>query len=156
MKEIKLTQNKVALVDDEDYERINAFKWHAWKHHSIFYGARTIRENGKRTILFMHHFIFGKPLNNLMHDHKDGNGLNNQQTNVLLVTNRQNGQNRHDKRSSQYPGVSWYKDYQKWRAVIQINGKFHHLGYFTEEIQAFIAYQKAIVNLGEQIHENYA
>lgn len=31
MKEIPLTQGYVALVDDEDYDRVSAFKWYAAK-----------------------------------------------------------------------------------------------------------------------------
>lgn len=32
MREISLTQDKVALVDDEDFERLNQFKWYASIH----------------------------------------------------------------------------------------------------------------------------
>ena len=28
MKEIPLTQGKVALVDDEDFDRVNQYKWY--------------------------------------------------------------------------------------------------------------------------------
>ncbi len=52
MKEIKLTKNLVALVDDEDYERINAFKWCASleSRNKKYYAIRwnPVRERGGR------------------------------------------------------------------------------------------------------------
>ena len=42
MKKIKLTQNKYALVDDNDFEELNKFKWHALKDENTFYAGRKI------------------------------------------------------------------------------------------------------------------
>ena len=47
MKEIKLTQGKVAIVDDKDFYKLNHNKWHARKMvNGTFYAAR--RKNGDR------------------------------------------------------------------------------------------------------------
>jgi hypothetical protein len=51
------------------------------------------------------------------------------------------------KKSSQYKGVNWDKSQNKWLSRIYINGKSKHLGYFTDEHQAHLAYQKALENL---------
>ena len=40
MKEIKLSQGKVTLVDDEDFEYLNQWKWCAMKGNSTFYVIR--------------------------------------------------------------------------------------------------------------------
>lgn len=39
-----------------------------------------------------------------------------------------------------YIGVSFTENIGKWRATICMEGKIHHLGYFTLEIQAVKAY----------------
>jgi hypothetical protein len=51
------------------------------------------------------------------------------------------------KKSSQYKGVSWKKDMNKWVAQIKIDGKNKNLGYFTDEYEAHEAYQKALKGL---------
>ena len=44
MKQIELSQNKVALVDDEDFEWVNQWKWHAIKSRgNLFYVVRSER-----------------------------------------------------------------------------------------------------------------
>lgn len=153
MKEIVLTQNQVALVDDCDYERLNKFKWYAKKHRNTFYAGRNFpRINGKQYRINMHHEIIGSPPVGKMSDHEDGNGLNNQRYNLRHVTNRQNGQNKKNiQKTSKYPGVSWHKASKKWRTTIRINGKHKHLGLFANEVEAFEAYKQAVEKLGEKV-----
>lgn len=157
MREIQLTQNQVALVDDDMYEELNQFKWFANKMGNTFYAKRmspTI--NGKRHVIHMHHEILGKPPKGLMTDHRDGEGLNNQRKNLRHVTRRQNGQNRkHQKTSSQYPGVNWIKRDKKWMAKIIIDGKTKYLAQLTDERKAFEAYRQAVNAIGEEVLEDF-
>lgn len=151
MKEIPLAKELVALVDDADYEYLNCRKWGVAKTGNVFYAKRTIKTlNGKETTVFMHIEIIGKK-EGYETDHINGNGLDNQRHNLQHVTHRQNLQNIHTKTSSKYPGVSWYKTTSKWRACIWIADKLKHLGYFTDELAAFHAYNKAVNELGEII-----
>jgi len=43
MKLIELTQDKCAQIDDEDYENLNQYKWHAHKDGLTFYARRQMR-----------------------------------------------------------------------------------------------------------------
>lgn len=153
MKEIQLTQGKVALVDDCDYERLNQYKWCAFKHFNTFYAVRNSpRINGKQRTIFMHHEIIGKPPNNFVTDHENGDGLRNLRSNLRHVTQRQNCQNKKNiKKTSKYPGVCWHKLRKKWTALIWINKKRKHLGCFTDELEAFGSYKKAVEKLGERM-----
>lgn len=151
MKEIQLTQGQVALVDDEDYELLNCFNWHAIKRNRTFYARREIIINGnKRKSSKMHREIINVP-NGLVIDHIDGNGLNNQKFNLRIVTNRQNMQNRHSPASSKYPGVCWNKEKYKWEASATLNRKHIFLGFYSLEIDAFRAYYDFILSIGETI-----
>lgn len=144
MKEIPLSRGLVALVDDEDYEALNQYKWSAKLSNGIFYAARSAkREDGKKTTVYMHHELIGKK-KGLHVDHGDGNSLNNQRYNLSHVTPRQNAQNRHASRSLNLPGVCWNKRARKWQAQIVVKGKIKYLGYYTDEYDAYLAYRKAV------------
>ena len=68
----------------------------------------------------------------------------NRAENLELDTTRNNCNKKHLKSSSEYVGVSWNKKANKWKAAIHINGKQKYLGYFTCELKAAYAYQKAL------------
>ena len=76
-------------------------------------------------------------------DHEDHNGLNCQRYNLRKCVRGENDGNRRKTcGSSQYRGVSWAKGKGRWRACIRIE-KTVHLGYFTDEMQAALAYDTA-------------
>lgn len=153
MKEIKLTQGKVAWVDDDMFEELNKFNWFAHKSYNVFYAERHLpTENGKRPMLKMHHAIIGFPPDGKVTDHEDGHGLHNERHNLRHVTNRQNCQNKkHMAKSSKYPGVDWAKSRCKWRSRIRTAKGRKHLGYFSSEHEAFQAYQTAVESIGEKV-----
>lgn len=93
-------------------------------------------------------FLNHKPCGfKLVVNHKDFNRLNNHVDNLELVTNRENCNLKHVKSSSQYVGVHFDKTKKKYRSRIEINYKKVHLGYFTNEYDAHIAYQNKLKEL---------
>ena len=145
IKTIPLTQGKVALVDDEDYHELSKYRWCAHKYGNLWYAVRMSPRDPvthKRTGIRMHRIIVDTP-DGMDTDHINGNGLDNRRCNLRVVTRRENIQNLHLKKSSKFPGVSWYKQTKKWAANIGLNGKNHHLGYYDDEETAGIIYAMA-------------
>jgi hypothetical protein len=147
MKEIKLTQGFVALVDDEDFEYLDQFKWYAHKGRNSFYAHRNIKTGvDKQTTILMHKEIIKTKLHI---DHIDHNGLNNQKINLRECTCQQNCMNRnpHKNSYSEYKGVSYIKRLRKWQASICISQKQKYLGIYKSEIEAARAYNKTAIEL---------
>lgn len=145
MKQIPLTQGKYALVDDEDFEYLNQWKWHVTRKRSNWYAQRWI---GKKSILMQNVIL------NLTEeeraDHTDGDGLNNQRYNLRKATSLQNSRNRRKRNYTKYPykGIRLFGD--KWQAYITIEKKQKHLGmYRTAEDAAAMYNQIAKQYFGE-------
>jgi hypothetical protein len=154
MKEIPLTQGKSTLVDDGDYESLIKYKWFAQKSGTRYYAGRNVwggtRKRPKISYVFMHRCLLDTP-KGMEVDHIDGNGLNNQKSNLRNVTKRENLQNRHTPKTSRFPGVSWQKSTKMWVSQIRIGkgGKqTKHLGRFTNEEDAYKAYCNELELIG--------
>ena len=80
----------------------------------------------------------------LVVNHKNFNREDNRVENLEIITNRENTNKKRFKSSSEYVGVNWCKRVNKWTAQIWVNGKKKHLGYFINEYDAHLAYQKAL------------
>lgn len=139
MKEIKLTQGKVALVDDNMFEYLCQWRW-------SYNEGYAVRKNTERGVgLIRMHRIVLNVQNGFQTDHIDGNGLNNQIGNLRMCNHSQNAMNRKRSKnnSSGFKGVSWNKNDKKWKSSIKINQHNIGLGNFINIIDAANAYNEA-------------
>jgi hypothetical protein len=95
-------------------------------------------------VLFLSHTTSKKTL---VINHKNLIKTNNIVYNLEIVTHRENSNRKHLPSSSKFTGVYWNKIEGKWRSSIFINNKSVHLGYFSDEYQASVAYETALKNI---------
>lgn len=157
MKQIQLTQNQVALVDDVDFQMLSQWKWHAVKSRNKIYSYRQDCSKIPYKTVLMHRIVINAKNGDIV-DHIDGDGLNNQKSNLRICTNTENMRNREKplNNTSGYKGVSLYKRYSRYVAYIFFEGKRKHLGYFDDPIDAARAYDaKAKEYFGEFANLNF-
>lgn len=148
---IPLTKNQHAIVDDEDYAFLAQWKW---CYQSAPNGrGYAVRREGKRSIL-MHRDLM-KPPTGLTVDHINGNGLDCRKCNMRIATHAENMRNRQKQSegfTSQYRGVYWEANKQRWRACVWLNKKRFCAGYHqSEEAAAKARDAKAV-----ELHREFA
>lgn len=157
MKQIKLSQGYFATVDDEDFERINAFKWHVIIIHDKTkdrrYAQRSFRVNGITKTELMHVEIMGK-IKGFDIDHANCDGLINTRGNLRRCTRSQNKWNISviTTKTSKYKGVYFNKRDGAYQSTITINKKRICLCFTKNEEEAAMAYDKA----AKKFHGEYA
>jgi len=143
-KTIPLTQGKVALVDDQDYEWLNQWKWQYKPTPNTGYAVRSVGPRHKQKRVYMHRIILNPPSGKET-DHINSNGLDNRRCNLRACTRSQNHMNRRKKAgcTSQFKGVAWNIYHQQWQASLMVDYKRQHLGLFENEQDAARAYNAA-------------
>ncbi len=152
MKEIKLTKGAVSLVDDEDFDELNSYKWYL---NTTGYAERSIWK--PRRNITLHRFLLN-PDKGMEVDHINRDKLDNQKINLRISTPGQNKFNRLKLKTNttNYKGVYFDKANKKYRAAISINGKQSQLGRFNTAEEAFIVYLKVAKELqGEYFPEEF-
>jgi HNH endonuclease len=149
MKEIQLTQGKVALVDDEDYERLMAMgKWHASQNrkNGNWYAKVGLKSDTKcgRTSIGMHRVVLGSDFKVI--DHEDGNGLNNQKSNLRGCTHQQNQMNKRMSKGSKTGFKGVFVHGKRYVAKCTFNKRCVHLGSFVKAEDASRAYDEFVLS----------
>jgi len=150
MKEIKLNKGFVALVDDEDYERLAGFNWRVSlrKDKKMIYAVAVIK---------MHRVALGIQDSRVLVDHRNGQGLDCQKKNLRVATQTQNLANtgKHQDGKNKYKGVQLHKHSGRWMMRIS-RGKQVFVRYFASEARAAVEYDIiARVLDGEFVHPNF-
>jgi mannitol-1-phosphate/altronate dehydrogenase len=154
MKYIPLTCDKMAMVDDDDFEWLIRNSWY------YNAGGYACRERSVDVMLYMHiaiverHHLF---ISDRI-DHIDQNGINNQKQNLRPATRSQNAANRglQTNNTSGYKGVVYYKRDAKWVAQIKYQGSYVYLGRYSSKEAAAKMYDiKAKQLFGEYAVLNF-
>lgn len=142
MKTIPLSRGMEVIVDDEDFEWLNQWKWC----YSLGYARKSFYKNGKKTTIGMHRLILGD-VDGKCVDHINGNKLDNRRENLRYCSLTENNRNLKTRKnnSSGYKGIYWHKKAAKWFCGIQVDKNHISLGLYTNLLDAAYAYNQAAI-----------
>lgn len=138
---IPLTKGSVAIVDDEDFAALSRFKWFC--DNDGYAKRNAVAPSGKKVGLIMHRVIL-RAQPGILVDHINQDKRDNRRANLRTCSHTENVRNVPARiGTSHFKGVNWYTKYGKWVSRIQVDKKRILLGYFSDEINAALAYDTA-------------
>lgn len=146
MKEITLCSGEKTKVDDADYEWLNRYSWHNRG------GYANSRITGAGTISMQREIM--QPTLEQQVDHIDGDRLNNQRSNLRIITQQQNllGKKIYKNNTSGFKGVYLVPSTGRWQAKVGFGGKMINCGCFNTPEEAAKAYDEK----AKQLHGEFA
>lgn len=149
------------IVDTEDYERLNKYKWSVRHYRGSTYASRS----GKRNVVKREHYLLHREILGVKNkwefiDHINGDTLDNRKQNLRVCDLQRNTWNskKTSGTNSVFKGVSviFLKIGHKYKASIRNNGKTERIGEYKTEIEAAIAYDvRALELFGEFANINF-
>lgn len=148
-------QTAVCLIDVTDLPVVtdNPGRWVARENNGNIYVVRSRSGTKDKPTDFIHSLLMGAP----GIDHIDGDTLDNRRSNLRFATNAENSRNQRKTRharSSQYKGVTRFRD--KWMVQVIKDYKHMYLGLYRSEEEAARVYDAAALeHFGEFARLNF-
>lgn len=145
MKQIYLKQRpRYTLVDDDLYEDYSRLEWDWVPPNGSGSGYAALVDpapGGRKTYQYMHRMIMKAKPHEVV-QHKDGNHLNNQKSNLVITSKEKSMAERAVGKHSTtgYKGVTWDEPSGKWQAKITRKGQLYDLGRYAVMTEAAYAY----------------
>ncbi len=155
MNTIPLSQNQVALVDDQDYTLLSEHRWcyRPERDGKQGYAVRHTKVNGKDRLLYLHRQLMqpgeGQEVIFLNHDRLDCRREN------LRVVSKQEARQHHRVRQDSKTGakgVRYNVEGDSWSAIIYRNGRCYTIGTFKSQAQAEAAYRATLGRENPDLH----
>lgn len=152
-REIPLTQGKAAIVDVEDFEFLNQWKWYAVVFKNSSYAVRRASIDGAQKRLWMHRVLLSAPKGEDV-DHRNSNGLDNRRSNLRIATRQENVMNSRPtttRQGKRFKGIRLAAS-GRWLAAISVGSTRISGGTFLTQEDAARAYDQ----LARQYHGDFA
>jgi hypothetical protein len=149
MQQIQLSQNKIVLLDDDDFERLSQHHWcyRGERNDAQGYAIRHAKVDGKVRTVYMHREIMGQvpPGHEVIFLNRDR--LDCRRENLLIV-NKEEARRHHRVRSdsqSMIKGLTYNPRPRTWSVNIYHNGSAKRVGTFFTQQEALDAYREAVL-----------
>lgn len=142
---ISLSRGLYTMIDEEDFDRVSAYTWHASGRYGGFYASRTYQQDSRKISVYLHRFLMDAQPGQEV-DHINGDRLDNRRTaNLRICTHGQNMANAkgRDYGRSAYKGVSPVTQTGRWAAFIGGHASHEYVGTFNTDVEAAEAYDLA-------------
>jgi hypothetical protein len=127
------------IVDDEDFEIFNKYRWFISEDG---YVRHIFNTKTKILVSYLHRKIMNCPKGKMV-DHINHDKLDNRKENLRIVSNSENQMNQKvRKSSSKYKGVYWNNHCKNWISQLKCKNKLFYLGIFNSEVEAAKVYNE--------------